>query len=308
MQNMFKDKLTEISEEKYGKSLNELDKEELYGVIGAFVNEKCDYHRKDEDYKRVAYFSIEYLIGKLLYSNLYNMKNTDWIEEILRENGRSLKELEDIDDYAFGNGGLGRLAACFLDSAASCEIPLDGYGIRYKKGLFRQSFTNDGDQIESPDIWENIKDAFGIKKESESVTVEFSDFSVKAIPYDYNIIGYSFKRINTLRLYECKAEAEHREDAEKIYEYLYPDDSTHEGKMLRLRQQYFLVSSSLQNIIGKYGIENLEDKIKIQLNDTHPVFAIPELINQCIKRNMGFDDAFEKCKKHIPKLPHLLLL
>ena len=307
MQNYFTDKLTEISYDKYGKSLKSLDKEELYGIIGAFVNEKCEYHKRDDDYKRVAYFSIEYLIGKLLYSNLYNMKNTHYIEEILNENGRSLSELENIDDYAFGNGGLGRLAACFLDSAASCEIPLDGYGIRYKKGLFRQSFSSDGEQTESPDEWESIKDAFGIKKEDESVTVEFSDFSVKAIPYDYNIIGYSFKRINTLRLYECKPDNASNCEAEKISEHLYPDDSDYEGKKLRLRQQYFLVSAAVQNIINKYGIENLEDRIKIQLNDTHPIMAIPELINQCIKRNISFDDALEKCKRIFAYTNHTVM-
>ena len=307
MQNVFKDKLTEISFERYGKSLNSLDKEELYGVIGAFVNEKCEHHKKDDDNKRAAYFSIEYLIGKLLYSNLYNMKNTDYIEEILKDNGRSLKELEDLDDYAFGNGGLGRLAACFLDSAASCEIPLDGYGIRYKNGLFRQSFSSDGKQIESPDDWEIIKDAFGIKREDESVTVEFSDFTVRAIPYDYNVIGYSFKRINTLRLYECKGLSGNDSEAEKIYEFLYPDDSDYEGKKLRLRQQYFLVSSALQNIINKYGIESLEDRIKIQLNDTHPILAIPELINQCIKRNISFDDALSKCRKIFAYTNHTVM-
>lgn len=307
MQNNFTDKLTEIAYEKYGKSLKVLDREELYGVIGAFVNEKCEHHKKDDDYIRVAYFSIEYLVGKLLYSNLFNMKNTNYIEEILRENGRSLSELEKIDDYAFGNGGLGRLAACFLDSAASCEIPLDGYGIRYKKGLFRQSFTSDGEQTESPDEWESIMDAFGIKREEESVTVEFSDFSVRAIPYDYNIIGYSFKRINSLRLYECKSDNACNSQAEKISEHLYPDDSDYEGKKLRLRQQYFLVSAAIQNIISKYGIDNLEERIRIQLNDTHPIMAIPELINQCIKRNMSFDDALEMCRKIFAYTNHTVM-
>ena len=307
MQNMFKDKLSEISYEKYGKSIGALDKQELYGLIGEFVNEKCRSHKKDEDSKRVAYFSIEYLIGKLLYSNLYNMRNTEYIEEALLDCSKSLRDFEDIDDYAFGNGGLGRLAACFLDSAASSEIPLDGYGIRYKKGLFRQSFSSQGDQIESPDEWENIKDAFGIKREDESVTVEFSDFSVRAVPYDYYIIGYKFKRINTLRLYECKASSEFLDEAEKISEYLYPDDSDYEGKKLRLRQQYFLVSAALGNIIEKCGIEALEEKIKIQLNDTHPVIAIPELINQCIKRGLSFDDALSKCRKIFAYTNHTVM-
>ena len=307
MYKQFQEKLTEISREKYGKSIKALDKEELYGVLGALINEKCDFHRKQTDGKTAIYFSIEYLIGKLLFSNLYNMKNTDCVEKVLSDNGHSLSELEDIDDYAFGNGGLGRLAACFLDSAASCEISLDGYGIRYKKGLFKQSFSSDGSQVEQSDEWQKISDAFAIKREDESVYVEYADYKVKAVPFDYNIIGYNFKRINTLRLYEARKETCHEYDAEKIYECLYPDDSTYEGKKLRLRQQYFLVSASLQNIVNKYGLENLEDKIKIQLNDTHPILAIPELINICIKANLSFDDALLKCKKIFAYTNHTVM-
>ena len=307
MYKQFQEKLSEISREKYGKSIKALDKEEIYGIIGELVNEKCAFHKKEAQGKRVAYFSIEYLIGKLLYSNLYNMMNTDYVEKALLDNGHSLRELEDIDDYAFGNGGLGRLAACFLDSAASCEIPLDGYGIRYKYGLFRQSFAADGSQTEAPENWQKIKDAFAIKREDESVTVEFADYSVKAIPYDYNIIGYSFKRINTLRLYECRKDTCSDAEAEKLYEYLYPDDSTVEGKKLRLRQQYFLVSAALQNIVNKYGLDGLEDKIKIQLNDTHPILAIPELINICIKQNMEFDNALLKCNKIFAYTNHTVM-
>ena len=307
MYKQFEEKLSEISFDKFGKSIKALDKEEILCVIGDFVNEKCDYHRKEVKGKQAIYFSIEYLIGRLLQSNLYNMKNMDLVERALKNNGHSIKEFEDLEDYAFGNGGLGRLAACFLDSAASCEIPLDGYGIRYKYGLFRQEFSNEGEQTELPDEWEKYRDAFAIKKEDESVTVEFSDYTVKAIPFDYNIIGYSFKSINNLRLYECKALTCDEKEAEKIYEYLYPDDSTYEGKRLRLRQQYFLVSSALQNIVNKYGIENLEDKIKIQLNDTHPVLAIPELINICIKNNIEFDNALLKCQKIFAYTNHTVM-
>ena len=307
MHKQFEEKMSEISREKFGKSLKALNKDEILAVIGSLVNEKCEYHKKGTTGKRVAYFSIEYLIGRLLWSNLYNMKNMDFVEKALINNGHSLKEFENIEDYAFGNGGLGRLAACFLDSAASCEIPLDGYGIRYKYGLFKQSFSENGEQEESPDDWQTTEDAFAIKREDESINVEFADYSVKAIPYDYNIIGYSFKSINTLRLYECKGDRNHESEAEKIYEYLYPDDSTYEGKKLRLRQQYFLVSASLQNIVNRYGIEDLENKIKIQLNDTHPVLAIPELINICIKQNIGFDDALRKCQKIFAYTNHTVM-
>ena len=307
MHKQFEEKMSEISEEKFGKSLKTLDNEEILQVIGAFVNEKCDFHRKETDGKRVAYFSIEYLIGRLLESNLYNMKNMDFVEKALANNGHSLKDFEGLEDYAFGNGGLGRLAACFLDSAASTEIPLDGYGIRYKYGLFKQSFSEKGEQIENPDDWQKYKDAFAIKREDESVTVEFSDYSVKAIPFDYNVIGYNFKSINTLRLYEAKGESGSESDAEKIFEYLYPDDSSYEGKKLRLRQQYFLVSAALQNLVSKYGIDEIENKIKIQLNDTHPVIAIPELINICVKFNIGFDDALLKCQKIFAYTNHTVM-
>lgn len=307
MYRQFEEKLSEISREKFGKSLKALDKDEVYSVIGELVKEKCENHIKESDGKKVAYFSIEYLIGRLLWSNLYNMNNTDCVEKVLRDNGHSLSELEDLDDYAFGNGGLGRLAACFLDSAASCELPLNGYGIRYKYGLFRQSFSDSGEQIESPDDWQKYTDAFAVKKEDESVNVEFSDYTVKAVPFDYHIIGYNFKRINTLRLFESKAVCCNEYDAEKIYEYLYPDDSTYEGKKLRLRQQYFLVSASLQSIVNEYGVEELENKIKIQLNDTHPVLAIPEFINICIKHQISFDAALAKAKKIFAYTNHTVM-
>ena len=307
MYKQFEEKLEDISKERFGKSLKALDKDEMYTVIGELIKEKCNNHKKESDGKRVAYFSIEYLIGRLLWSNLYNMNNTEFVEKALADNGHSLAELDDLDDYAFGNGGLGRLAACFLDSAASCELPLDGYGIRYKYGLFRQSFSDSGEQLESPDDWQKYTDAFGVKREEESVNVEFSDYTVKAVPYDYDIIGYKFKRINTLRLFECKAVTCEDYDAEKIYEYLYPDDSAYEGKKLRLRQQYFLVSASLQTIINKYNIDELEDKIKIQLNDTHPVLAIPEFINICIKHQIGFDEALEKAKKIFAYTNHTVM-
>ncbi|MBQ7294938.1 MAG: glycogen/starch/alpha-glucan family phosphorylase [Clostridia bacterium] len=308
MDKPFEEKLKVMSREKYGKSIEKLDSDELYCLIGAYVNEKCDNHKKDDlKRRRAAYFSIEYLIGRLLESNLFNMRNIDLTEKGLNDVGHSLSELSKIEDYAFGNGGLGRLAACFLDSAASIEIPLDGYGIRYKYGLFRQSFSPDGSQQEHTDDWQKHGDPFGIKKEGESVQVNFADYSVIAVPYDYHIIGYNFKCINTLRLYECQGVNCNESDAEKIYEHLYPDDSSWEGKRLRLRQQYFLASAALQNIVNKYGLDDIENKIKIQLNDTHPVIAIPEFINICIRQNMGFDDALLLCEKIFAYTNHTVM-
>lgn len=308
MDKPFEDKLKCLSREKFGKSMEKLNSQEIYALIGDYVNEKCENHiKKEEKGKKAAYFSIEYLIGRLLEANLYNMRCIDLAEKSLNDTEHSLSQLTDIEDYAFGNGGLGRLAACFLDSAASLGIKLDGYGIRYKYGLFKQKFSQDGAQQEYPDDWQTSTDPFAIKKEDECVQVNYADYSVKAVPYDYYVIGYNFKSINTLRLYECLPVNCNEKEAERIYEYLYPDDSTFEGKRLRLRQQYFLVSAALQNITNKYGIEELENKIKIQLNDTHPVIAIPELINICIKSCMSFDDALIKCQKVFAYTNHTVM-
>lgn len=308
MDKPFEDKLKLMSRDIFGKSMEKLNKDEIYELIGKFVNEKCENHMSNnQEGKTVAYFSIEYLLGRLLESNLYNMRCLPLMEKALNDTGHSLSELSDIEDYAFGNGGLGRLAACFLDSAASNDIPLDGYSIRYKYGLFKQCFNQDGSQQEYPDDWSKHGDPFGIKKEDEKVQVNFSDYSVIAMPYDYYIIGYNFKRINRLRLYECLPLNCDKRDAERIYEYLYPDDSTYEGKKLRLRQQYFAVSAAMQNIAGKYGLEEIENKIKIQLNDTHLILAIAELINICIKSNMSFDDGLNKCQKIFAYTNHTVM-
>ena len=223
-----------------------------------------------------------------------NLGITDLTEKALNDVGRSLSELDDIEDYAFGNGGLGRLAACFLDSAASLDIPLDGYGIRYKYGLFRQSFDKEGEQIHNKDNWNRDGDPFSMRMDNEKIKVSFSDYSVYAIPYDYFVIGYNFKCVNRLRLYEAENCECDKQKADELFEYLYPDDSTYEGKRLRLRQQYFFTSAALQNIINKLGFEKIEEKIKIQLNDTHPVIAIAEFIRLAMLKGIDFDKALNK--------------
>ncbi len=308
MEKPFEQALLDLSEEKYGKAMKDLSHDELYGVLADYINGKCLCHEKnDEGRKTAAYFSAEFLIGRLLQSNLFNLGITDLTEKSLADAGRSLRELEDIEDYAFGNGGLGRLAACFLDSAASNEIPLDGYSIRYKYGLFRQSFDKDGEQIHHKDDWQKNTDPFGMPMKDERVKVTFADYSVYAVPYDYFIIGYSFKSVRRLRLYEAEAIECDESKATELYEYLYPDDSTYEGKKLRLRQQYFFTSAALQNIINKLGIENIEDKIKIQLNDTHPVIAIPEFIRLAMKKGLSFDAALGKAKKLFAYTNHTVM-
>ncbi|MCQ2463744.1 MAG: glycogen/starch/alpha-glucan family phosphorylase [Clostridia bacterium] len=303
---------------------------ELYSACAKAVNGICSELKKQnpKPKKRAAYFSAEFLTGKFLESDLYNLGLTDAVDEILKGFSRRLSDFETIDDPALGNGGLGRLAACYLDSAACMNIPLDGYGIRYKYGLFRQQIKN-GKQVEHCDNWQRFTDSFGIRNESEKVTVKFSDISLFAVPYDYYIPGTDGKTINRLRLYEAETKSEPFDfsafNAEKPFEayknscdanavcaLLYPDDSTDEGKKLRIKQQYFLCSAALQNIIteitnsGK-NLKEINSYTVIQLNDTHPAVAIPEFIRILCEKGLSFDDAFELAGKVFAYTNHTVM-
>jgi len=231
--------------------------------------------------------------------------------------GKSLSELEEIEDAALGNGGLGRLAACFLDSAATLDLPLDGYGIRYKYGLFKQGIEN-GFQTETADDWTKFGDPWSVRNDNETVEVKYNGQTVKAVPYDMPIYGCKTNHVSTLRLWQAEAVNEFDFDlfnrqnyleaaAEKIYaedisKVLYPNDDTWEGKKLRLKQQYFFCSASLQDIIKKHidrcgSVDNISDSITIQLNDTHPVISIPEFIRIMQANGISFDKAFALAKK-----------
>lgn len=308
MEKTFEKTLIEISNKSFGKGIDALNEMELYSVLGQFINEKCLNHEKtNEDRKTAAYFSAEFLIGTLLRSNLLNLGITELTEKTLNDFGRNLSELDMVEDYAFGNGGLGRLAACFLDSAASNEIPLDGYGIRYKYGLFKQSFDKNGEQVHSKDNWQISGDPFAMRVDNERVKVSFLDYSVYAVPYDYFVIGYKFKSVNRLRLYEAESCECDKEKADELFSYLYPDDTTYEGKRLRLRQQYFFTSASIQNIINRLGIDKIEERIKIQLNDTHPVIAIAEFVRLCMLRGITIENALDKAGKIFAYTNHTVM-
>ncbi len=249
--------------------------------------------------KRACYFSAEFLMGRMIHSNLLNLGLLEECETFLHNRGIHPDIFEEIEDNALGNGGLGRLAACFLDSAASLNLPLDGYGIRYRYGIFKQSFEN-GFQRETADDWQSFGDPWSIRREEESVLVVFGNQTVKAVPYDMPVIGYGGKTINTLRLWQSEPlnpfdfalfneqryneAVEERNRAEEISAVLYPNDSTDEGKKLRLKQQYFFTSASLQSILREYvsqhsgDFSQFPDYYAIQLNDTHPVVSVPEFI------------------------------
>ena len=261
----------------------ELKKEQLDGsdIVGTYniissVAMRCALKGPVKPRHCAHYFSIEYLMGRGFYNNLMELGVLHEASSILAEKGIDINAFEEVEDAALGNGGLGRLAACFLDSAAALGLPLYGYGIRYKYGLFKQDFEN-GFQKELPDDWQRFGDPWSIRKDDESMTISFADMVVTAVPYDMPVFG---KRINILRLYQAEDSAE----AEKISEYLYPADDTEEGKILRLRQEYFFTAAACRDIVQNFvrlhgtNFKNLGKYNTIQLNDTHPVLAIAELI------------------------------
>ena len=279
--------------------------------------------------RKAYYISAEYLIGRLVYSNLYNLGILEEMKQLFADHGVDLACLEEIEDAALGNGGLGRLAACFLDSAASTNIPLSGYGLRYKFGLFKQSFDEAGSQKENADDWSKFGDPWSYRRYNHTVKVKFADHTVLAVPYDVPVIGYGTKNINTLRLWQCEAEEEldfnafndqdylralqQKNKAEDITRVLYPNDSTWEGKRLRIKQQYVLSSASLQDILRNYkaihgnDVSHFCDFYAVQLNDTHPAMSIPELIRLLMLEGMGFDQAFAVAQKTFSYTNHTVM-
>ena len=300
-------------------SLNEASTVQLHDAVAKaamldIAPQWADDYEARLDGRRAAYLSAEYLMGRLVFNNLYAMGVLKDVRERLALKGIDLADLEDIEDAALGNGGLGRLAACFLDSAATHDIPLDGYGLRYKYGLFKQSFDEDGAQCEDPDDWTLFGDPWSVRRDDLAQLVRMKDLDVWAVPYDMPIIGYQRRSIGTLRLWQCESVNEFDFDAfnaqdyaaacrdknaaEDITKALYPNDSMKAGKLMRLRQQYVLVSASLQDMLRDFRRHHGDDLSKfaalhaVQLNDTHPTMAIPELIRLLMNDGMCFSQAF----------------
>ena len=252
-------------------------------------------------------------MGRLVYNNLYCMGLLDDTKKLLAEKGVDIAVMEDIEDDAFGNGGLGRLAACFLDSAVTCNVPLTGYGLRFRYGLFKQSFVN-GRQHEEPDDWARFGDPWSIRREDEAVVVSLKSGNVLAVPYDMPVIGYGARNVGTLRLWQTESLNEidfdlfNRQEyakstagknrAEDITKFLYPNDTKKEGKQLRVKQQYVLVSATMQDLLRAYRKRHGSDyslfakENAAQLNDTHPSMANPELIRLLGEDGVPFEAAF----------------
>ena len=328
----FKSRLAQMLEHSFGKNIASAESHQLHDSIAKVVMEdiSAQWKKSTEQHlagRRAMYLSMEFLMGRTVYNDLLCLGLTDVVDEALKAEGRSLAELEDIEDAALGNGGLGRLAACFLDSAAAHDIPLDGYGIRYKYGLFKQSIV-DGFQHEEADNWTKYGDPWSVRREEDSVEITYGDQKVLAVPYDMPIIGYGTKNIGTLRLWQAESADEFdfaafdsgdydgavkaQNDAENISKVLYPNDNCEAGKILRLKQEYFFSAASVADALRKHKkrfgtLDNLADYVTIQLNDTHPVIAIPELIRQLIKEGFTFDKAFDTAHKVFNYTNHTIM-
>ncbi|HBD06561.1 MAG TPA: glycogen phosphorylase [Firmicutes bacterium] len=334
----FKKEFCQRIVEKYGRDPSDSHISECYDVLGTMVRDYANVDAKSckelvnkQKAKQLIYFSMEFLIGRLLTSNLINLGIYNIVKDGLADLGIDFNELEEQEsDAGLGNGGLGRLAACFLDSIASLSLPGHGNCIRYDYGFFRQKIVN-GHQEEVPDQWLLNGNPWEIRKPKHSVEVKFygnaetyqdengqirsrtvNALSVLAIPYDIPVVGYKNHITNTLRLWSAEPSDEQLPNTHDFAGYLsfvkdlthglYPDDSTEQGRLLRLRQQYFLVSAGMQSMLRSHyrayhTYDNLPEKYVFQLNDTHPIMAIPELMRLLMdEHGYGWDEAYKICE------------
>jgi starch phosphorylase len=330
MDNNFKTNVAAILNLDYQKTVKEANPVELYHAVSKAAHRNLERNWGEQPTgKKVCYLSAEFLIGRMIYNNLYNMGLFNQFSELMSENDIDIRVFEDIEDAALGNGGLGRLAACYLDSGATLGITLNGYGIRYKYGLFKQYIEN-GFQKEAPDDWLRFGDPWSIRREDEKVRINYRGQSVYAVPYDMPVIGYGNQKVNILRLWQAEPiesfdfemfnrqkydkANKNRNEAEAISSLLYPNDDTNEGKKLRLKQEYFFAAATLKDLITKYKKKYGDDfshfsaEYAIQLNDTHPVVAIPEFIRLLMEeQKISFAKALRIAKETFAYTNHTVM-
>ncbi|NMO95269.1 glycogen/starch/alpha-glucan phosphorylase [Paenibacillus lemnae] len=352
---LFKVSFQEQLISRLGKSMDEATAGDIYKILGSLIRENIgrDWAESNrisniQKEKQVYYFSMEFLIGRLLGNNLLNLGMLNTVREGLAELGWDLDEVEAQEpDAGLGNGGLGRLAACFLDSLASLQYAGHGCGIRYKYGLFEQKIV-DGHQVELPDDWLQRGNVWEERRADKKVEVSFwgrveveeqdgktvfttvNDEKVWAVPYDVPVIGYGDGRVNTLRLWSAESAVdpvkmvqdgqnsyyqflEYSRSVESISEFLYPDDSGYEGKLLRLKQQYFLCSAGLQSLLRTFEklelpYSELPEKVSVHINDTHPTLLIPELMRILMDhKGYGWEEAWDITTRTVSYTNHTLL-
>ena len=351
----FKKEVEDYLKVLFRKSINEADDQQkfqavAYAVKDFIVNQWMATHRtyEEQDVKTVYYLSMEFLTGRALGNIIINLKGNQAIKDAIEELGMDLDVIEDQEpDAALGNGGLGRLAACFLDSLSTLGYPAYGCGIRYKYGMFKQVIEN-GYQLEKPDDWLKYGNPFEIKRPEYAVEVKFGGYvairkdecgrdkfvqenyqSVRAIPYDLPIVGYNNNVVNTLRIWDAEPidtfnldsfdkgdyqkAVEQENLARTICEVLYPNDNHMAGKELRLKQQYFFVSASIQRAVMKYmekhdDIRKIHEKVVFQLNDTHPTVTVAELMRILMDEyNLSWDEAWDVTTKSCAYTNHTIM-
>ena len=332
----------------FGKDMAESDMIEKYIVLSKMVRtfmlddwRETKYIVRSKNNKQVYYFSLEFLLGRMLKNNLKSLGIYDVVKEGLSDINVDINDIEDLEtDAGLGNGGLGRLAACFMDSLASLDYPGSGNTIRYKNGLFKQLIVNN-EQVEVPDQWLRIENPWEVRKANKTVDVRFYGYvevtrdekgdlqfhrkdteHVLAVPYDMTIAGYNTKTTNTLRMWSAEPSDDlpvgrdykkYLRDVDDICLNLYPDDSTEEGRYLRIKQEYFFVAAGLQSIVNDHlkvydSLDNFADKITIQLNDTHPALAIPELMRIFMDSyGMSWDKAWNIVTKTFAYTNHTVM-
>ena len=312
--------LAKTAERLYGKSLKDCSESELYYVLLSFTKDMSKVTEPIVGEKKVYYISAEFLIGKLLSNNLINLGIYDRVNDILKANGKDLAKVEEFEpEPSLGNGGLGRLAACFLDSIATLGLPGDGIGLNYHFGLFKQVFK-DYKQCAEKNDW--IEDQSWLNRTDVSFDVKYKDFTVKSRLFDIDVVGYE-NGVNKLHLFDLESIDESlvksgidfdKEDIEKnLTLFLYPDDSDEAGNLLRIYQQYFMVSNAAQLILHemkerKYDLRKMYNHAVIQINDTHPTMIIPELIRILTEdKAISMDEAIEIVSKTCAYTNHTIL-
>ena len=344
----------ETCKKQFGCPIKEATKHQAYKTLclvikDILVEKNLEFSKKvkDKEEKQIYYMSMEFLVGTSLRNNISNLKMENQFAGALKKVGIDINELYEMEpDAGLGNGGLGRLASCYMDSLSSLGIPATGYSIRYEFGIFKQKII-DGWQMEFPDDWLNLGDVWLSARTDESVEVKFGgrveetfddngyhashvDYSsVIAVPYDMYISGYDSKAVNKLVLWSAKSPKsldmtafsrgdyakalEENTKAEVISKILYPADDHIDGKILRIKQQYFFVSASLQTIVSKHfkkysTLDNLADKVSVHINDTHPALCVPELMRLLMDDyNYGWDDAWEITQKTLSYTNHTVM-
>lgn len=311
--------LKERLEQKMGIGIAEASNEKVYYGLLALVKELCKQKEANKGNKKVYYISAEFLLGKLLSNNLINLGIYDEIKELLRVNGKNLSMIEEVEpEPSLGNGGLGRLAACFIDSIATLGMNGAGIGLNYHFGLFRQVFQ-DNKQKEEKNPW--IEKESWLTERGIHFTVPFADFSLSSTLYDIDVPGYE-SGMNQLHLFDVDTiegdlvkegiSFDAKDIAKNLTLFLYPDDSTREGQLLRIYQQYFMVSNGAQLILKEmddngYDVKKMYDHVVIQINDTHPSMVIPELIRLLQERGFAFDEATDIVSKTCAYTNHTIL-